>query len=216
MVEKIRKGKWGYAFLATLKNVYMKKTGFKKSLFGFNNKEVISYMDELSKDIEKKLRMKDDDIKGLRKENFEKDETIANLEGKVEELEEKIETMNSEHEETVKSLTEKYEEEIRSLKLEHNSEIARLNDELKVLRSDFVAEKDKISSAILMAEAKAEEIIASAKIKGDKIYAEAMEKAENEKLRYKKTKADVDDFTYDVKKLLDKLTGDIKDKLGKD
>ena len=35
-------------------------------------------------------------------------------------------------------------------------------------------------------------------------------------MRYKRTKADVEDFTYDVKKLLDKLTSDIKEKLGKD
>ncbi len=194
----------------------MKNTGFKKSLFGFNNKQVLSYMDELSKDIEKKLRMKDDDIKGLKKELSQKENTISELEIKIEEQEEKIASLIEEHEKAIKTAEEKYEEEKRAMLLDHNAEIATLKEEIKMLKTDFLSEKDKISQAILTAEAKGEEIILASKIKGEKILNEAYEKAESEKLRYKKTKADVDDFTYDVKRLLDKLTSDIKGKLGKE
>jgi len=173
-------------------------------------------MDALSKDIEKKIRMKDDDIKGLKKELSEKEKTVSELEVKLEEQEEKITSLKEEHEKELSELNEKFCEEKRVAELSHNEEIARLYDEIKDIKAEFVSEKDKISQAILTAEAKAEEIIMQAKIKGEKILSEAYEKAENEKLRYKKTKADVDDFTYDVKKLLDKLTSDIKGKLGKD
>ncbi|MBQ2764817.1 MAG: hypothetical protein IJF43_07260 [Firmicutes bacterium] len=47
----------------------------------------------------------------------------------------------------------------------------------------------------------------------DEMVEEAKRKVDVEKERYKKQKADVTDFTYDIKKLMEKLTADLKERL---
>ena len=49
--------------------------------------------------------------------------------------------------------------------------------------------------------------------KWEEMLEEARRKVDVEKERYKKQKADVTDFTYDIKKLMEKLTSDLKEKL---
>jgi cell division septum initiation protein DivIVA len=175
----------------------MQVNGFKKSLFGFNKKEVLSYMETMSKDVEDKIRNKDDDIKELKNQLIEKNTAINNY---AKDLESQKIT---------------FEAELEALKNEFENERAKLTSKYEALKEEFSIEKLKIGKAILAAEESATEILINAKETANEIIEEAKRKAETEKEKYRQSKADVSDFTYDIKKLLDKLTADIKDKTGK-
>ncbi len=194
----------------------MQNNGFKKSLFGLNGKQVTEYLDTLSSDIEKKLKMKDDDIKSYKKQVADKEALIDELSEKLEQAENALEAQKEEFENEKEELKKAHNLEISELKIEFNRELAELNEKMSSLRQETEHERDKISSAILNAENTAKNIIEEAKAKGNDILDEAQKKVENEKQKFNKTKADLSDFTYDVKRLLDKLNSDIKDKLKSD
>lgn len=191
----------------------MQNNGFKKSLFGLNGKQVMEYLDTVSSDIEKKVKMKDDDIKALKNEVKLKEERITVLEEKLEELENANTALKEEYEKEIENLKNAHQLEISEIKIEHNKELVAINDRINQLQEETKNEKDKISSAILNAENTAKNIIAQAQLKGEELLEIAAKKVEAEKAKLNKTKADVSDFTYDIKRILEKLNNDIKDKL---
>ena len=191
----------------------MQNNGFKKSLFGLKGSQVMTYLDELSSDIEKKLKMKDDDIKSLKKEVAAREETISGLEEKLEEAENALEAYKAEAQAKEEELKKAHQAELSELKIEFNRELAEIHEKMTELRDETNREREKISSALLNAENAAKKIVEEAKEHGEDLIREAEKKVDAMKAKYNKTKADVSDFTYDVKKLLDKLTDDIKDKL---
>lgn len=191
----------------------MQNNGFKKSLFGLNGKQVMEYLDTLSGDVEKKVKMKDDDIKSLKSRLSAKEKEAMSLEEKLEEAQAELEKIKTESEKELSELKNAHQLELSELKLEHNKELAEINEKLSELKAESSKERDKISSAILNAENTAKKIIAEAQIKSDELIENAQKKAELEKMKLNQTKADVSDFTYDIKKLLEKLNTDLKDKL---
>ena len=195
----------------------MQTNEFKKSLFGLDSKAVFSYLDTLARDLENKLRSKDDDIKKLKKE--------------LSDTKYSLEACQIEYNAFKEASKNEFDVYVQNSKIElrTNQEIARksydaLSDKYNSLLAEYTNEAGKISGAILKAENAAEEIISTAsfksdeitnlaKIEAEKILTEATKKAEIELEVFRKTKADVSDFTYDVKRLLEKLTSDIKDKI---
>ena len=193
----------------------MQSNGFKKSLFGLNGKQVMEYLDVLSGDVEKKIKMKDDDIKALKNQLSGKENEVISLEEKLEEAETAFEKLKEESEKEIEEMKKSHQLEISELKIEFNRELAELKEKLSEMQTEISKEKEQISSAILNAESAAKKIIAEAQLKSEEIVEEALQKAEAEKMKLNQTKADVSDFTYDIKKLLEKLNTDIKDKLKK-
>lgn len=193
----------------------MHDNGFKKSLFGLNSKQVMLYLDGLSNDVEKKFKMKDDDIKDLKSKISDKETELDALLKKLEETETELENLKESSEKEIEDLKKAHQLEISELKIDFNRELAELNEKFLYLKNETDKEKDKISAAILNAEETAKKIIEDAQTKGEDIIAKASKKADEEKLKLKQTKADVTDFTSDIKKLLEKLNTDIKDKLKK-
>ena len=195
----------------------MQTNEFKKSVFGLDRKAVFAYLDTLARDLENKLRTKDDDIKKLKKE-------LAVSKAGLEECQAEFESFK----ETTKNEFEVYMQNSQ-IELRSQQETARiahdkLTDKYNSLLAEYTNEAGKISGAILKAESAAEEIVSTAsykaneiaeeaKAEAERIIADAIKKVDIEKEIYRKTKADVSDFTYDVKRLLEKLTTDIKGKI---
>lgn len=176
----------------------MQVSGFKKTFFGFDAKEVISYMETTSKDIETKFRNKDDEIRDLKNKVAQKNAAVD------------ICTRDLESQKTA------FESEIAMLKAGYEKEKLELISKYERLETEYSIEKLKIGKAILSAEESATELINKAKETANEIVKEAYQKAEAQKEKYRQSKADVSDFTYDIKKLLDKLTSDIKSKIGEE
>lgn len=184
----------------------MQVNGFKKSLFGLKKTEVLSYLDTLAKDLETKIRNKDDDIRELKKELSDKKDQLKAL---AEELEQQKKSC----EEQLQAQKAEFSEKTEQLKAEFSKEKEALSEKLNDLKLQFTVEKEKIGRALVSAEETANAIIADANVAAEQLIAEAKRKADIEKERYKKSKADVSDFTYDIKRLMEKLTADLKERL---
>ena len=198
----------------------MQTNEFKKSVFGgLDSKSVFSYLDTLAKDLEGKLRTKDDDIRELKLKLHESQSNLASFQDEFETFKE---TTKRELESALNSTKKEFDD----YKVFSQNSYSALEIKYNSLLSEYEKEMGRISGAILMAENaateitekanhKAGEILSEAEYKAEKLLLEAKTKTDAEKDRYKKAKADVSDFTYDIKKLLDKLGGEIKDKTEK-
>ena len=195
----------------------MQTNEFKKSMFGLDKKAVFSYLDTLSRDLENKLRIKDDEIRKLKKDISD---TKLLLDASEAEFNDFKEHSKNEAEAFMKSS----QEELRLEKESARKTYDELWDKYNSLLAEYTNETGKISGAILRAENaaneiignatyKANEIIEAANLESARIIDDANKKADVEEKKYKRTKADVSDFTYDIKRLLDKLSTDIKDKI---
>lgn len=185
----------------------MQVNGFKKSVFGgLKQAEVLSYLEQMSKDVETKLRNKEDDIRELKKELMDKKD-------KIKELKKELDDQKQSYEAKLKDQKEEFQEKADLQKQQFQKEKEEILEKLNDMKIQFTLEKEKIGRALLTAEETANGIIANAKLQGDELIAQAKKKADLEKERYQKQKAEVSDFTYDIKKLMDKLTADLKEKL---
>ena len=185
----------------------MQVNGFKKSVFGgLKRQEVLSYLEQMSRDVEAKLRNKDDDIRELKKELSEKKDTVS-------ELKQQLEDQKAAYEEKLSKQEKESSEKLEKLRDDFRREKEEMQEKLSDLKAQFTLEKEKIGRALVTAEEAANKLLFEAGKEAEEMIAEAKRKVDMEKERYKKQKADVTDFTYDIKKLMEKLTADLKEKL---
>ena len=77
----------------------MQVNGFKKSVFGGLKKtEVLMYLEQMSRDVETKIRNKDDDIRELKKELSDKKDKVKDLKQELEAQKEAYEKKLSQQE----------------------------------------------------------------------------------------------------------------------
>ena len=185
----------------------MQVNGFKKSIFGgLKEEEVLSYLDQMSRDVETKIRNKDDDIRELKKELSEKKSTISDLE-------KKLKSQKNAHEEEIARIEKESAEKIESAREEFRKEKEELQQQFLELKEQFTMERDKIGRALLTAEGAADKIVEDAVREADEMIADARRKVDAEKERYKQSRAELTDFTQNIQKLMERFSEDLKERL---
>lgn len=104
----------------------------KKSLFGFKKRSVLSYIDMVSKNVDDKLFMKDNEIKKLKKNIEDLKEQIKSLNGEIDSFKEeknKLSQMYIHAEETSDKIIKEAEQKAEQMISDADSEILRKNEE---------------------------------------------------------------------------------------